>query len=148
PDTRENQAAYPQVYNQKPGLGFPIARIGALISLACGAVVNLGFCQYAGKGQGEVSLLRRLWDVLRPGDVLHDPSGPQFGAAVYYPTLKLKPYPHGGVDELPDRMSVAKNSLSVAAMFTCLAHNGNPGWRRAAELLANGLIRNYAPGEG
>ena len=60
PDTPENQAAYPQVYNQKPGLGFPIARLGALISLACGAVVNLGFCQYAGKGQGEVSLLRRL----------------------------------------------------------------------------------------
>ena len=25
PDTRENQQAYPQVYNQKPGLGFPIA---------------------------------------------------------------------------------------------------------------------------
>jgi hypothetical protein len=49
PDTPANQAAYPQVYNQKPGLGF---------------------CQYAGKGQGEVSLLRRLWDVLRPGDVL------------------------------------------------------------------------------
>jgi Transposase DDE domain len=70
PDTPENQAAYPQVYNQKPGLGFPIARLGALISLSCGAVVNLGFCQYAGKGQGEVSLLRRLWDVLRPGDIL------------------------------------------------------------------------------
>jgi hypothetical protein len=70
PDTPENQAAYPQVYNQKPGLGFPIARLGAVISLACGAVVNLGFCQYAGKGQGEVSLLRRLWDVLRRGDVL------------------------------------------------------------------------------
>jgi hypothetical protein len=70
PDTPENQKAYPQVYNQKPGLGFPIARIGAVLSLACGAIVNLGFCQYAGKGQGEVSLLRRLWDVLRPGDVL------------------------------------------------------------------------------
>jgi len=70
PDTRENQAAYPQVYNQKPGLGFPIARIGAVISLSCGAVLSLGFCRYAGKGQGEVSLLRRLWDVLRPGDVL------------------------------------------------------------------------------
>jgi hypothetical protein len=70
PDTPENQAAYPQVYNQKPGLGFPIARLGALISLACGAVVNLGFCRYAGKGQGEVSLLRRLGDVLRPGDVV------------------------------------------------------------------------------
>src|SRR5215813_6084777 len=70
PDTRENQAAYPQVYNQKPGLGFPIARLGALTSLACGAVVHLGFCRYAGKGQGEVRLLRRLWNVLRPGDVV------------------------------------------------------------------------------
>ena len=70
PDTPENQAAYPQVYNQKPGLGFPIARIGAITSLSCGAIVNLGFCRYAGKGQGEVSLLRRLWDLLLPGDVL------------------------------------------------------------------------------
>ena len=70
PDTPENQQDYPQVYNQKPGLGFPIARIGALTSLWCGAIVNLGFCRYAGKGQGEVSLLRRLWDVLVPGDVL------------------------------------------------------------------------------
>jgi hypothetical protein len=70
PDTRANQAAYPQVYNQKPGLGFPIARIGAITSLACGAIVNLGFCRYAGKGQGEVRLLRRLWGVLCPGDVL------------------------------------------------------------------------------
>src|SRR5205814_9838850 len=70
PDTPANQAAYPQVYNQGAGLGFPIARLGAVISLACGAVVSLGFCRYAGKGEGEVSLLRRLWDVLRPGDVL------------------------------------------------------------------------------
>lgn len=70
PDTPENQKAYPQLYNQRPGLGFPIARIGAITSLSCGAVIDVGFCQYAGKGQGEVSLLRRMWDVLRPGDVL------------------------------------------------------------------------------
>jgi Transposase DDE domain len=70
PDTPENQQAYPQVHNQKRGLGFPIARVGALTSLACGAILNLGVCRYAGKGQGEVSLLRQLWDVLRPGDVL------------------------------------------------------------------------------
>jgi Transposase DDE domain len=70
PDTPKNQEAYPQVYNQKPGLGFPIARIGAITSLSCGAIISLGFCRYAGKGEGEVSLLRRLWDVLRPGDVL------------------------------------------------------------------------------
>lgn len=70
PDTALNQEAYPQVYNQQPGVGFPIARVGALISLSCGAIVNLGICRYAGKGQGEVSLLRQLWDMLRPGDVL------------------------------------------------------------------------------
>jgi hypothetical protein len=70
PDTPENQAAYPQVYNQQPGVGFPIARLGAIISLACGAIMNLGVCRYAGKGQGEVSLLRTLWDLMRPGDIL------------------------------------------------------------------------------
>jgi hypothetical protein len=70
PDTPENQAAYPQVYNQRQGLGFPIARVGAIISLACGAILNLGVCQYAGKEQGEVSLLRKLWDILCPGDIL------------------------------------------------------------------------------
>jgi hypothetical protein len=70
PDTPENQKSYPQVYNQKPGVGFPIARIGAITSLWCGAILNLGVCRYAGKGQGEVSLLRSLWDILRPRDVL------------------------------------------------------------------------------
>jgi hypothetical protein len=70
PDTPANQAAYPQVYNQGPGVGFPIARLGALISLACGAVVGRGFARYAGKGEGEVSVLRRIWGVLAHGDVL------------------------------------------------------------------------------
>ena len=70
PDTPENRAEYPLTYNQTPGTCFPIARIGAIISLSCGAILDLGICRYAGKGQGEVSLLRRLWDVLRPGDVL------------------------------------------------------------------------------
>jgi hypothetical protein len=70
PDTPENRKEYPLTYNQRPGTAFPVARIGAIISLACGAVLNLGICRYAGKGQGEVSLLRQLWDILRPGDVL------------------------------------------------------------------------------
>jgi len=40
PDTSENQAAYPQHTAQKPGLGFPIARVTGLISLATGASMN------------------------------------------------------------------------------------------------------------
>lgn len=70
PDTQQNLKAYPKTYNQKAGQGFPLARVGALISLSCGAILNVGFCRYAGKGQGEVSLLRRMWDILRPGDVI------------------------------------------------------------------------------
>ena len=70
PDTPANQRAYPQPDTQKPELGFPLARIGTITSLACGAIVNLSFCKYAGKGQSEVSLLRRMWGILSPGDVL------------------------------------------------------------------------------
>jgi hypothetical protein len=70
PDTAENRREYPLAYNQVPGTSSVPARIGAIISLSCGAILDLGICRYAGKGQGEVSLLRRLWDVLRPGDAL------------------------------------------------------------------------------
>jgi Transposase DDE domain len=70
PDTPQNQAAYPQPVAQKPGLGFPLARIAAVFSLACGAVLDVGICRYAGKGQSELGLLRTLWDLFRAGDVL------------------------------------------------------------------------------
>ena len=70
PDTPENQLAYPQNVAQRPGLGFPIARIAAVFSLACGAVLDLGICRYAGKGQSESGLLRTLWTIFRPGDVV------------------------------------------------------------------------------
>lgn len=70
PDTPENQAVYPQPDTQHPGLGFPLARIAAVISLSSGAILDLAFACYAGKGQGELSLLRRLWDIFRPGDVV------------------------------------------------------------------------------
>jgi len=69
-DTPENQAEYPQPYNQRPGLGFPIARVGAITSLATGAILDLGFSRYAGKGQGEVTLLRRLSSVFSAGEIL------------------------------------------------------------------------------
>src|SRR5262249_19711203 len=70
PDTQQNQSEYPQPVAQKPGLGFPLARIAAVFSLACGAVLDLGICRYAGKGQSELGMLRTLWDLFGPGDVL------------------------------------------------------------------------------
>jgi hypothetical protein len=70
PDTPANRDEYPLAYNQAPGTSFAVAPVGAIIALSCGAILDLGLCRSAGKGQGEVSLLRRLWGVLRPGDVL------------------------------------------------------------------------------
>jgi hypothetical protein len=70
PDTPENQSAYPQPDTQKPGLGFPLARLAAVFSLACGAVLELALGRYAGQGQSELGMLRTLWDLFRPGDVL------------------------------------------------------------------------------
>jgi hypothetical protein len=70
PDTAKNQQAYPQPVAQKPGIGFPLARIAAFFSLSCGAVLDLGICRYAGKGQSELGLLRTLWKFLLPGDIM------------------------------------------------------------------------------
>ncbi|MDB5310879.1 MAG: Transposase domain protein, partial [Gemmataceae bacterium] len=70
PDTPRNQRDYPQPGTQKRGLGFPLARSAAVFSLAGGAVLDLGICRYAGKGQGELSLLRTLWGLFAAGDVL------------------------------------------------------------------------------
>jgi hypothetical protein len=70
PDTPDNQRAYPQPRTQKPGCGFPIARLVAVISLATGAIRDLALGPYKGKDSGETALLRRLWDSFRAGDVL------------------------------------------------------------------------------
>jgi Transposase DDE domain len=65
PDTPENQAAYPQPRTQKPGLGFPLARIVAIISFTTGAIGP-----YKGKDTGETSLFRTLVHRLKRGDVV------------------------------------------------------------------------------
>jgi Transposase DDE domain len=70
PDTPKNQACYPQPPTQKPGLGFPLARITVLLSLATGACHDLAIAPYKGKGTGETTLLRRMYDALKPGDVV------------------------------------------------------------------------------
>jgi hypothetical protein len=69
-DTPENQAEYPQNPSQAEGLGFPILRCLSLVSLTTGMLVDLVFGPYCGKETGETSLLRQLYQELRPGDIL------------------------------------------------------------------------------
>jgi hypothetical protein len=70
PDTPENQGAYPQPVAQRDGIGFPLARVAVLLSLATGACHDLAVAPYAGKGTGETTLLRQMYDALSPGDVV------------------------------------------------------------------------------
>jgi hypothetical protein len=69
PDTAANQREYPQSRAQKPGLGFPIARMVVVFCLATGAVLEAAIGKCQGKQTGENALFRRLWDEYRPGDV-------------------------------------------------------------------------------
>jgi len=70
PDTAANQARYPQPAVQKPGLGFPLARVVVVLSLASGACHDLAMAPYAGKGTGETTLVRELYATLASGDVV------------------------------------------------------------------------------
>jgi putative transposase len=70
PDTEENQAAYPQPPVQEPGLGFPLARLVMLFSLASAMVQGMALGPYAGKETGETALLRQLLERLVPGDIV------------------------------------------------------------------------------
>lgn len=70
PDTPDNQKAYPQPRSQKPGLGFPIARLVAVISFTTGAVFDLALGPWRGKGTGEHGLLRELMHHFKPSDVI------------------------------------------------------------------------------
>lgn len=71
PDTEENQAQFPQPASQQRGLGFPIARLVVVFSLAVGTAVEMAIGPYKGKQTGESSLFRSLWEeALGAGDVL------------------------------------------------------------------------------
>jgi DDE family transposase len=70
PDTEENQSVYPQPSTQQPGVGFPLARVVAVICLSSGAVLNAAMGPYHGKSTGEMSLLMRLLESFQPGDIV------------------------------------------------------------------------------
>lgn len=70
PDTPANQKAYPQQSSQKKGLGFPLIRMVALISLSCGSVLDIAMAPYSGKKTGETTLFRKLLSHLKVGEVV------------------------------------------------------------------------------
>jgi hypothetical protein len=69
-DTEENQKEYPQSSGQKKGLGFPILRFVVVLSLSVGTALECAIGACKGKGTGEQSLFRQIWDVFESGDIV------------------------------------------------------------------------------
>ncbi len=70
PDTPANQQEFPQPRSQKPGLGFPLARLVVLFALSVGTALDAALGPYRGKQTGETALFHTLHDRLEPGDLL------------------------------------------------------------------------------
>jgi putative transposase len=70
PDTPANQAVFPQIGVQRPGVGLPIARVCAVLSLATACVCDLAIGPYEGKETGETALLRGLLETFEENDVV------------------------------------------------------------------------------
>ena len=70
PDTPENQEAFPQLKSQTPGVGFPIARACAVVSLATACICEIAIGPYEGKETGESALLRGMLESFDEKDVV------------------------------------------------------------------------------
>ena len=70
PDTPANQKAFPQPHTQRPGVGFPMARLVVLFALATGVALDAALGPCLGKQTGETALFHSLQDNLAAGDLL------------------------------------------------------------------------------
>jgi hypothetical protein len=70
PDTPKNQKEYPQPKSQKPGIGFPIARLVVVFCVTSGAALEMAIGPCKGKKTGENTLFRSVWDSLEADDIL------------------------------------------------------------------------------
>jgi len=108
PDTEKNQSAYPQPGGQKPGCGFPIARMVAMICLGSGALLNAALGPCKGKGSDEQTLLRSILDTLNSGDIL-------MGDAFYATYFLLCALQKKGVDGIFEQLGARKSSTDFSS---------------------------------
>lgn len=67
PDTAELQEAFGQPDGQRPGCGFPVARIVGLFCWATGTIVDVAIAAYR---SSELALWRQLWRHLQSADII------------------------------------------------------------------------------
>jgi hypothetical protein len=90
PDTVENQQVWAQSSTQKPGCGFPSARVCACFSLESGTLLSY---EIGNKKNHEIPLLRKQWKTFTVGDIFLGDKG----FCSYYDVVKFK---EQGVDSV------------------------------------------------
>ncbi|MFT7549420.1 MAG: hypothetical protein ACI9VI_003279, partial [Candidatus Azotimanducaceae bacterium] len=104
PDTDANQSVYPQQGGQKPGLGFPISRLVAVTDLCSGAILDVAFGRFMGKGTDEQSLFRTLNSLFETGDII-------LGDAFFPSYIPMAEMLEKGVDILMEQMGARRRSV-------------------------------------
>ncbi len=107
PDTQENQEVWPQTAMQKPGCGFPNARILGCFSLESGALLSYAV---GNKKKQELPLLREQWQTFKEGDIFLGDKG----FCSYFDQVKLKEKHVDSIIALARRKPVSKkNSIKA-----------------------------------
>jgi hypothetical protein len=70
PSTKENIQAFPLHKNQQGDIGFPMARLVAIVSLSVGTILDYAVGASKGDGTGEHSLLRTILSSVNERDVI------------------------------------------------------------------------------
>lgn len=100
-DTEENQKAYLQQGDLKPGLRFPLYCMVGVIRLSNGALFNTSIGKFNGKGSSKQMLLRNILDTFVEDDMI---LGDVFYGTYFLLILLLNKC----VDELFEQMGARK----------------------------------------
>lgn len=100
-DTLENQEVWPQSSTQKPGCGFPSARICAYFSLETGTLLSYAV---GNKKNHELPLFREQWSTFQTGDIFLGDKG----FCSYFDLAKLQDLDVDSVITLARRKPVGK----------------------------------------
>lgn len=124
PDTPDNQEAWPQPGSQKPGCGFPQARICACFCLQTGALLSY---RVSSIKKGELTLLRQQWQEFKPGDIMMGDKG----FCSYYDVWKFQEMGIDTVTTLARRTPVeAATAKKVLGSDDLLITWPKPAWNK------------------
>lgn len=125
PDTAENQAIWPQPRSQKPGCGFPQARLCACFLLHTGGLLSY---RIGHRKNHELPLLRQQWESFERGDIFLGDKG----YCSYYDVWQFQQRGVDSVITLARRTPVeAAAAVAVLGPDDLLVQWPKPAWNKA-----------------